>query len=254
MEFVGIYARISVVHTQRKEESIENQILLARKWLGQQICKGALLEEYDIYIDRGYSGTDFSRPGFQKLLRDAKAGKLQCILCKDYSRLGRDYLKTGELIERVLPAWGIRLVCISDRYDSSRGLPGSLEGSLRNLMNEWYAKDIGRKVHLVKEQKKKEGNYLGSVAPYGYEIVQKEGRRMLQEEKETMDIVHQICQWNQQGMKIEEIRNLLQSKGVLPPVEYRKKGRIKEENILVKKWDRGTLYRVIAHQRGLLHD
>ncbi len=254
MELVGIYARISVERRNRKEESIENQILLARKWLKIQKVAGAQMKEYDVYVDQGYSGTDFSRPGLNRLLQHAKDGKINCVLCKDSSRLGRDYLKTGELIEKIFPSWGIRLVCISDNYDSSQGLPGSLEGSIRNLMNEWYAKDIGRKVHLVKQQKKKQGNYLGSVAPYGYVIAWEGERRVLQEEPESMKVIRQICEWNQKGKQIEEIRNLLQIKGILPPSEYRKIGRIRQNNDMVKKWDRGTIYRIIAHQRGLLHD
>lgn len=253
MEMVGIYARISVEHRNRKEESIENQVLLARKWIKKQEQQRNPLKEYKVYEDSGYSGTNFSRPALKELLQDARNGKIQCILCKDSSRLGRDYLQTGELIEKILPAWGIRLVCISDRYDSSLGMPGSLEGNLRNLMNEWYAKDIGRKVHLVKQQKKKEGNYLGSVAPYGYEIIWKNGKRALQEEPGSIRIVHQICQWHQQGKTIEEISHLLQIRGILTPTEYRKQGKIQEKESMVKKWDRTTLHRIITHQRGLPH-
>lgn len=253
MELVGIYARISVERRNRKEESIENQVSLARKWLKEQTSQGEQLKEYKIYKDSGYSGTDFSRPALKDLLKDAETGKIQCILCKDSSRLGRDYLKTGELIEKILPSWGIRLVCISDKYDSKQGMPGSLEGNLRNLMNEWYAKDIGRKVHLVKQQKKQDGNYLGSIAPYGYQIIWKDGRRVLQEETQSIQIVHQILEWNMQGKSIEEIRKLLQIRGILTPAEYRKKGQIREKDSPVKKWDRTTLHRVIVHQRGLPH-
>ncbi len=250
MELAGIYARISVERRNQKEESIENQIVLARKWIEEQNAYEEIIKEYKIYEDHGYSGTNFSRPALKAILKDAQSGRIHCVLCKDFSRLGRDYLQTGELIEKILPSWGIRLVCISDRYDSAQGMPGSLEGNLRNLMNEWYAKDIGRKVHLVKQQKKKEGNYLGSIPPYGYQIVWKDGKRVLEKEEETGNIVEQICAWYDQGKSMEEIRTLLQSRGILTPVEYRKKNQVQIKNSLVKKWDRGTLMRVITHQRG----
>lgn len=254
MQQVGIYARISVEHGNEKDNSIENQILLARTWMQRHSQQGTELEEYRCYIDQGYSGTGFTRPGFLQMIKDAEEHRIQCIVCKDYSRLGRDYLKTGEYIEKLFPLWGIRLVCISDGYDSLTGLPGSLEGSMRNLMNEWYAKDIGRKVHLVKQQKKKEGNYLGSVAPYGYEIIWQNGKRLLIEEKKTMAVVRWICKRKQQGYSLEEIQVQLQEQGINPPGEYRKSGEMFQNPDKVKKWDKSTLRHFIAHQRGLPHD
>lgn len=251
---VGIYARLSVEHRNEKDNSIENQILLAREWMTQKKAEGEKLEEYRCYIDKGYSGTTFHRPEFQRLIKDAGNGNIQCIVCKDYSRLGRDYIRTGELIEKIFPVWGIRLVCISDGYDSRQGMPGSLEGNMRNLLNEWYAKDIGRKVHLVKQQQKDDGNYLGSSAPYGYCIVHREGKRVLEEDNETIQIVHWICQMQNQGSSIEDIRRQLHRMEVNPPAEYRKSKMVYGKTGKVKKWDRSAVQRVIAHQRGLLHD
>lgn len=254
MQLVGIYARLSVEHGNEKDNSIENQILLARRWIQEHSFPKEPLQEYQCYIDRGYSGTSFQRPGFMNLLEDARMQKIQCVVCKDYSRLGRDYLRTGEYIEKIFPMWGIRLVCISDGYDSLQGLPGSLEGSMRNLMNEWYARDIGQKVHLVKQQKKREGNYLGSRPPYGYRIVRQNGKRVLSEEEETMKIVRLICKRKQQGDSLEDIRKLLQKKGINPPGEYQKTGMVYQAPSVVKKWDSSTLRYLIAHQRGLPHD
>lgn len=248
---VGIYARLSVEHGNEKDNSIENQILLAREWIQRRLLADEDLEEYGCYIDKGYSGTGFHRPAFLRLLEDASQGRLQCIVCKDYSRLGRDYLRTGEYIEKIFPAWGIRLVCIGDGYDSREGMPGSMEGSIRNLMNEWYARDIGRKVRLAKQHKKREGNYLGSVPPYGFRIVYREGRRILEPEGETMKVVKWICEKRQEGMTLAQISCGLQAQGVNPPGEYRKTGMIRQDPYLVKKWDSSTLRHIIEHQRGL---
>lgn len=246
MEQVGIYARLSVEHGSGKDNSIENQILLARQWLARQSARGGRLEEYRCYVDSGYSGTTFRRPGFLQMLEDARERKIQCIVCKDYSRLGRDYLRTGEYIEKIFPAWGVRLVCISDGYDSRGGLPGSLEGNMRNLMNEWYAKDIGQKVRMVKRRQKSEGNYLGSRPPYGYEIVRRNGKRILSEEAGTMAVIKWICTRREEGESLEQICRLLQERGVNPPDEYRKTGDVFQVSPSVKKWDKSTLRNVIA--------
>lgn len=246
MERVGIYARLSVEHGNEKDNSIDNQLLLARQWIGRQCDKGEKLEEYRCYIDIGYSGTAFSRPSFRQLLEDAGEQRIQCIVCKDYSRLGRDYLRTGEYIEKIFPAWGIRLVCISDGYDSRRGQPGSLEGSMRNLMNEWYAKDIGRKVRQVKQEQKREGNYLGSRPPYGYAIVRRGGKRVLMKEPQTMEIVKWICDRSCQGDSLEQIVSQLQERHVNPPGTYRETGQVFQPSQEVKCWDRSALRRLIA--------
>lgn len=246
---VGIYARLSVEHGNEKDNSIENQILLARNWVARKQKQGEQIEEFQCYIDRGYSGTSFERPAFLQLLEDARMGKIQCIVCKDSSRLGRNYLKTGEYMEKIFPRLGIRLVCIGDNYDSEKGMPGSLEGNLKNLMNEWYARDIGRKVSLVKQRQKREGNYLGSVPPYGYRIVRQEGKRVLKEEK-TIAIVHEICRQREQGESLEQIKEWLYRKKINPPAQYRKEKRMIQEGV-VKKWDITTLKKIIEHQRGL---
>lgn len=251
MQKVGIYARLSVEHGNEKDNSIENQVLLAREWLRRQSDQEGQLREYKCYIDRGYSGTSFARPAFLQMLEDAREHKIQCIVCKDYSRLGRDYLRTGEYIEKIFPTWGIRLVCISDRYDSSQGLPGSLEGSMRNLMNEWYARDIGRKVRMVKQQKKKAGNYLGSKPPYGYRIVHRYGRRLLSEEPETFQVVKWICQERKEGAGLEQICRRLQEKGINPPGEYQRTGKIYQEGGMAKKWDKSTLRQMIQRSQSL---
>lgn len=254
MTRVGIYARISVEHGAHRADSIESQILLARAWIREQQKCGNALEEYCCYTDRGYSGTGFGRPAFQEMLRDARAGRIQCIVCKDASRLGRDYLQTGEYMEQIFPLLGVRLVCISEGYDSGRDMPGSLSASLRNLMNEWYARDIGRRVRLVKEQKKRQGEYLGSRAPYGYRISREDGKRVLAEDPEAIRIVWNMLCWQREGMKPAEIRKKLQEQGVNPPAEYQKTGRIYSEEPPAKKWDSSTIRHVLlSYTRGDYH-
>ena len=223
MEYlVGIYARLSVEHGNAKDNSIQNQIRLAKQWLEEQnaklaqkkircerlsekqkeeeICVADRCRLQDIYVDSGCSGTTFRRPQFQRMLEDAQEGKINCIVCKDASRIGRDYLRTGEYLEKIFPLMGVRIVCVSDGYDSGCEMPGSLAGNLKNLMNEWYAKDIGRRVRLVKQQQRERGCYLGSRAPYGWQIIYCDGRRGLEKDPAAYEVIKQMAERRQQGM------------------------------------------------------
>ncbi len=247
-KITAIYARLSVCHQNRKDESIENQIRLAKQWLSTQ---PPVTTRY--YIDQGYSGTTFLRPAFQQLLADCRKGSVVCIVCKDSSRLGRDYIRTGEYMEKIFPAWGIRLVCIADAYDSADGQPGSLQICMKNLVNEWYAKDIGRKVRLTKQQQKKQGAYLGSKAPYGWKICRINGIRCLCEDPETIGIVQEILAWDAAGDSLSVIRDRLNERKIAVPTRYRQTGQCIETEHIYEKWDRGTLRYLIEHQRGLLH-
>ncbi len=241
MIYVGIYARLSVEHDKEKDNSIDNQILLARRWIEERKRAGEKLCEYRCYADIGVSGMTFHRPEFEKMMAEAGEGRIQCIVCKDSSRLGRDYLKTGEYMEKILPSMNIRLVLISDRYDSGEGLPGSLEGSMRNLMNEWYARDIGNKVAQVKRYQREQGNYLGSRAPYGKRIQIREGRRTLVQDEQVQAVIEYIRKLSEQGSSITQIREKLFERGIHPPAVYRETGETAGEKFLVKKWDRGTI-------------
>lgn len=256
MNQAGIYARISVAGEGHCEESIDNQILLAREWIKKRQEYGEEFEEYCCYTDRGYSGSNFQRPAFRKMLKDAEAGTIQCIICKDASRLGRDYLQVGMYMEQIFPLWGVRLVCVSEGYDSRDGLPGSLAGCLRNLMNEWYAKDIGRRVRLVKEQKRRQGEYLGSRPPYGYQICVRDGRRVLEEEPETILVVNKIALWRREGMSYACIQRRLREEGINPPAVYRSQGSVFSKEVPAPDWDFSTIRYVIkrfSHTRGDYH-
>lgn len=240
---VGIYARLSVEHGNEKDQSLEQQICLAKQWVRQknkitnmkENCRNGQENDqytiYDIYTDMGYSGTTFERPGFQRMLADAENGSIQCILCKDASRIGRDYLKTGEYLEKIFPMLGVKVICISDSYRNMGDewkyeMPGSLSGNLRNLMNEWYAKDIGRRVRLVKQQKKAQGEYLGSVSPYGWRIDRRDGKRILVPDEQVKDILSLMDCLRQKEMSYGLIADVLNQKGIQTPQEYRKSGRV----------------------------
>ena len=123
---------------------------------------------YDTYVDDGYSGTDFDRPDFQRLLEDMKAGKFNTIIIKDLSRLGRNYIEAGNFIEQIFPLFKIRFISISEDIDSVKK-PTSVNNVLvpfKNLMNDEYCRDISTKILMANNARKRNGQYLGSFPIY----------------------------------------------------------------------------------------
>ncbi len=254
--YVGIYARLSVKHRNDKDNSIENQIRISKSWLNDTKARSS--DEFylvDIYKDLGCSGTSFCRREFQRMLYDAGMGRINCILCKDTSRLGRDYLKTGEYLEKVFPTLGVRVVCVGEGYDSARDMPGSLSGNLRNLMNEWYARDISRRVRLVKEQKKMQGEYLGSAAPYGWQIYKEKGGRYLKKDSRVEKIIEQILNMREKRLSYQAIAGALDERGISTPQLYRMTGKVyqcgEEPQEQRMHWNASSVRHIIlSHSRG----
>ena len=163
----ALYARISSEDERKREcESMENQVKLLRDYVGS--CED--IAEYDLYMDRAVTGTMFDRPEFNRMVADMRAGKFDCVIVKDLSRLGRNYLEAGNYLESIFPIFGIRFISITDRYDSltSKATEDGLIVSLKNLINEAYAKDISRKVKSSMDAMKKLGKYAGEKLPYAY--------------------------------------------------------------------------------------
>ncbi len=157
----ALYARIS--KKDKEEESIENQINLIKAYIEKKeelIFSGQ-------YIDNGHTGTNFNRPGFERMMQDIKSGKVNCIVIKDLSRLGRNYLETGLYIENILPEYKVRLISINDDIDSNKD-NDFLVLNVRNLINDVYAKDISIKSQSALRIKQEKGEFIGSLAPFGY--------------------------------------------------------------------------------------
>ncbi len=239
----AVYARVSVKHQNRKDLSIEAQNTLCEKYLRQK--KDIREPEIEFFSDLGYSGRRFDRPALLRLQEKAKNGEIQCVVVKDLSRLGRDYRRTGELAEKFFPSYGVRLLSVSEGYDSASLCGSSAAAGLYHLLNEWYARDIGRKVSMVKKEKKAAGNYLGSVAPYGYRIVKKEGIRLL-EPDESFSILAAIYAMRERGSSSSEIVQWLWMHGVNPPSVYRRCGEIAQAQGQAPRWEGGTVRRVLA--------
>ncbi|SFR54254.1 recombinase family protein [Anaeromicropila populeti] len=223
----GVYARLSVDSRDRKTESIETQIDLAKKYVEQ----AADIEIGAVYQDCGRTGTDFERSGFQRMMADVKAGRINCIVVKDFSRFGRDHIETGNYVDRIFPFLKVRFIAIADGYDS---LAEDVENqkmvvNIKNLVNELYAKDISKRVSDTKWMLQEKGSFMGSIAPYGYCVVWKEGKRLLEMELEAAIIVRWIFQQYLTGMGCKEIAGQLYQKHVHRISEYRKYGHVRRK-------------------------
>ena len=165
---VALYARLSVEQHDRPGSSIETQLDIMRGYIG----KHPELSEYHEYVDRGFSGTNFERPDFNRLMEDVKLGRINCILVKDLSRFGRDYLETTNYIEVILPFLGVRFISVNDHFDTEQECNENkaLEVSLKNLANDMYAKDVSKRLVVTRKQEMERGRFTGSNAPYGYRV------------------------------------------------------------------------------------
>jgi DNA invertase Pin-like site-specific DNA recombinase len=209
------YARLSV-DKEYKRDSIQTQISLIHDYIQER----PELELLDTYIDNGYTGTDFDRPDFTRLMDDVRTGKIQCIVVKDLSRFGRDFLETGYYIETLLPRLNVRLIAINDEFDSSREEDvNSIAVPIKNLVNEMYAKDFSRKVTAYNDLHRERGDVKLLRSVYGYRRDAENNIYIVN--PDTAPTVQMIFRWYLLGYtpgKIAERLNLMQ---VMTPLRYK---------------------------------
>lgn len=237
----GIYLRLSVEDGDDLENnSIGNQKKIARTFLANRtdIVPGG------IYVDHGRTGMNYKRPGFLTMLADLEDGKINCIIVKDISRLGRNYILTSEYVEKIFPDMGVRLICVNDAYDSLN--PGADHDSLlmpfKLIMNDTYVKDTSRKIRSSIDAKVRRGEFLpsSSSVPYGYQRVPEEITYSL--DPETAPVVKRIFEMRASGMLFNTIANVLNDEGILCPGKLRyNRGLNKSEKYKDALWIRGTI-------------
>ena len=204
-----------------KEES--NSITGQRELLRDYISQRPELREYAVRVDDGFSGSTFERPSFQKMIEDVKAGRTDCIIVKDLSRFGRNYLDAGEYIEKIFPFLGVRFIAVNDNYDSLGDKKSSddLIIPFKNLINEAYCRDISVKIRSQLEIKRKNGQFLGSFATFGY-LKDEQNKNKLVVDQYAADIVRDIFKWKLEGVSPQDIADALNRLGVLSPMEYKR--------------------------------
>lgn len=210
---VAAYVRRSAADSKARGYSIETQQLI----INQYIALHPDFTLYDTYIDTS-TGTNFDRENFQRMMQDAEAGKIRCVIVKDLSRLGRNMIETGYYIERVFLPLALRLIAITDDYDSDVK-SSYLSMPIINLMNEEYAVDISKKIGSQIQVAMKEGIYVGGSPPYGY-IRSSEDRHKLVIDKPAAEVVQRIFDWASRGNKAHEIARRLNASNILPPALY----------------------------------
>lgn len=240
----GLYLRLSV----EDGDDLENNSIGNQKKIGLDFLENSTdVVLGEIYMDYGKTGMNYKRPGFQAMFSDLEAGKINCVIVKDVSRLGRHYIMTSEYVEKIFPRMGVRLICINDNYDSAD--PGADRGSLlmpfKLIMNDTYVKDTARKIRSSIDAKMRCGEFLpasGSV-PYGYLRAPDENTYSI--DPEAAAVVRRIFEMRAAGMMFNAIAKRLNSEGIPCP------GRLRYERGLTKAgkykdalWIRGTVRKI----------
>ena len=204
---------------QQESNSIKNQRALLNDYMG----KHPELHKFDEYVDDGYSGTNFERPDFKRMMQDIEKRNVNCIIVKDLSRFGRNYIETGRYLERIFPFMGVRFIAINDHYDSAEENDdkGRILIPFNNLINDTYCRDISLRVRSHLDVKRKEGQFIGSFAGYGYRKDPKDKNHLIIDEY-AAGIVQEIFKSKLNGMSSQRIASHLNELGVLPPNEYKR--------------------------------
>ncbi len=208
----GEYIRLSVEDSNNKGNSIENQKLILDDYLARNID----LQLFDRYIDNGATGTNFDRPQFQRMLADIESGKIQCVIVKDLSRLGRNAIDTGFYIEKYFASKNVRFVAVTDNFDTDNPETTGLMMHLKNVINEAYAIDIGKKIKSQARQAMRDGDYIGARPRYGYLKAPDNCHRLILDE-ETAPVVKLIFELFSGGMSLNEIAMQLNERKIVPP-------------------------------------
>lgn len=201
-----------------QSNSIENQ----KEYIEDYLQSKPEIRVVDFYIDDGYSGVNFDRPDFQRMLQDIKDKKINCVIVKDLSRLGRNYIEVGKYIERLFPFLGVRFIAINDNFDSAddAALSNNIIVPFKNLINDAYCSDISIKIRSHLEVKRKRGEFIGAFPVYGY--MRGEDKNKLIVDPCAAEIVKEIFAMKMEGMSQQAIADELNRLGVLSPAEYKK--------------------------------
>lgn len=211
------YVRLSREDGDKEEsDSVGNQ----KKLLTEYMERHDDLVLRDFYIDDGYSGTNFERPGFQRMMADIEAGKINCVVVKDLSRFGRDYIDSGRYLERIFPDLEVRFISITDGIDSLKQAYDMLL-PIKNIFNEQYARDISKKIQTAVGTKQRAGEFIGAFPSYGYKK-SPENKNKLIIDAYAAKIVRRIFFLYIQGFGKQQIAKLLNKEGILCPAEYKK--------------------------------
>ena len=214
---VAIYIRLSREDGDKEEsDSVGNQ----RKLLTEYVNKHDDFILYDVYIDDGFTGTNFDRPDFHRMIADIEDNKVNCVVVKDLSRFGRDYIDTGRYLERIFPELNVRFISVTDNIDSMKQAYDMLL-PIKNIFNEQYARDISNKVQATVKSKQKAGEFIGAFTSYGYKKSPANKNKLVIDEYAS-EVVKRVFTMYAQGIGKQSIAKILNAEGILCPSEYKK--------------------------------
>ena len=257
---IALYVRLSIEDKDVKRNdaisesrSIKNQRALLQAFIKQH----PEFEGYEIveYRDDGYSGTNFERPKFIELMSEVRKGAVAVILVKDFSRLGRDYLESGNFLDRIFPAYGVRFISVNDHYDSNShiGQTTDIDVGFKNIVNDMYSKDISVKKKSVMKTRYEKGEFIFAYSFYGY-VKNPEDTTKLIVDEVAAEVVRRIFYYCIDGYSTQAIAELLNEEGIPSPYEHkRQQGITMNTNLLGKKslWDKAKIRDIIKDERYL---
>ena len=228
--------------------SISNQKELVMDYLESR----ADIQVYSVYTDDGWSGVDFERPEFQRMLDDIREGLVDCVVVKDLSRFGRNYIESGRYIEKIFPMLGVRFIAVNDGYDSLDGQYGNdMVIQFKNLINDAYCRDISVKIRSHMEVKRKNGEYIGAFAAYGY-LKDPEDKNHLVVDEYAAEVVRDIFAMKLAGCNVKAIADRLNRDGILSPLQYKRSIGIRMESPFQKgaepKWSYNAVLRILKNE------
>lgn len=240
--------------SKAESNSIGSQRELIRSFLNGQED----MELYDSYVDDGFSGSNFNRPEFKRMMEDIEAGRVNCVVVKDLSRFGRDYIETGRYLEKIFPALGVRFIALTDRYDSLSADAGERQIVLpvKNFINDSYCRDISTKVKSQLAVKRKNGECLSPFAVYGY-CKSGEDRNRLVVDEYAAEVVRRIFYWRIEGMAVSAIAGKLNELHILSPSEYKRAMGLNYRGGFAggsgSKWSNTSVKRILTNEVYLGH-
>lgn len=242
----ALYARLSVEDSKTPDsDTIENQVNLLREYVKDK----PHLQVTEEFVDNGVTGTRFDRPEFTRMIGCMRKGEIDCIIVKDLSRLGRNYLEAGDYLEKIFPFFGVRFIAVTDGYDSLFSKPSEdgLIVPLKNLINEAYAKDVSKKIETAIAIKQDKGEFVGSHAPYGYRKSPENKNRLVVDD-EVRQVVVNIFEWKAAGLGYAAIARKLNEAGVPSPSRYRYlKGLTRNPRFENVRWGDSTIQCILTN-------
>ncbi len=242
----ALYIRLSIEDNKKRGNSIKTQTDI----LNNFAALNGDIKIIDTYIDNGTTGTNFERPQFKRMISDIENKKINCVIVKDLSRLGRNAIDTGFYIEKYFPIHNVRFISVNDDFDTNKeNENGGIILPLKNMINEAYSIDIGRKIKAQARQSMKMGEYIGSKPPYGY-IKSPDNCHKLIIDEESAAVVKQIFLWKYEGISYNQIVKRLNESNILPPNKYsQNKGIINHKNLRGSGyWDNRAIKRILSNE------